>query len=190
MAVSLSSTVVSESLLQMDAGGNEIPPSPRGQKRTAAGAVEPPSTSAAEATSDGGPALVLHAVVHQADADTIDAGKMLCLRHAGLHAKNPHLGLRATPEGACVRAEGLFLATDVATTGYRLLVASLSPQAVARLTATSAGAQNWFAPMLTKRTYAAQRDGSDADWGAWHHHGDLSLKGDGVSYEIQQVCVV
>ena len=94
----------------------------------------------------------------------------------------PYIGLRETGDAAMDRAKRVFSVTDVNKGTYVILKLSLSAEAVAHFTVTSAGVEHQFASMLHKRTYYDGVDGK-----VWHFCGDFPLHFPGVLAEWLEI---
>ena len=127
--------------------------------------------------------LTLYVAVHRVDAPTCTSIGTLVRRYVG---NKDHVGFRERPEDALGRASATEH-TPVSKATHVLLRVSFSAEALARLTAESAGPAYGFASMLHKVTYRG-REKCDTDWKVWHYCGDFPLTEDnGIEWEWVEI---
>ena len=82
---------------------------------------------------------------------------------------NPlYLGFRENPDAAWERARAVWGPENVEHLTHVLLGVALTESGLAYYSATSAGPEQRFAPLLRKQLYQ-----SNVDWGVWHLSADL-----------------
>ena len=124
-------------------------------------------------------ALTLFVAVHKDDiAACVNSGQ-LARRVLG---NKPYIGFRESEADAMERASMVFSDPAVNKDTHALLKLSLSAEALAHFTVTSAGVAYQFAPMLHKQTYPG-----DTDWKVWHFCGDFPLCHFGVRAQWQEI---
>ena len=125
------------------------------------------------------PALILFAAVPRAAFRASEGSDKLERFFLGTR---PYIGFRESADPAMDRAKKVFCGTDVNKNTFVILKISLSAEAVAHFTVTSAGAEHQFAPMLHKRTYSDEND-----WKVWHFCADFPLRFPGVLAEWLEI---